>query len=329
MGQYLVEIIAIAIALLWAAGETYFLIPFLKKHQFKQYVREVGPESHLKKTGTPSMGGIAIFDGVLVSTVVTALIFHHFTWDVVICLIVMLLYGIIGFIDDYNKAIKKNNAGISGKMKIVLQIVFSLGFAIYAYITYGSTIFIPIFNVTWDLKLFYIVWVVFIMTAFSNSVNLTDGLDGLASGITALVAFTMTSCAVSFGKDDLPIYYIAICGACIGFLFFNANPAKIFMGDTGSMSLGGGLACAAILMKAEFILAIAGLIYVIESVSVIMQVSYFKLTHGKRIFKMAPIHHHFELSGMKETGVVKLFYTVTLVLCLCAYICISKGIPMA
>ena len=328
MGNYLVEIIALLIAAVWAAGETYFLIPFLKKHQFEQYVREVGPQSHLGKTGTPSMGGVAIFDGVLVSSVVTALIFHQFTWNLAICLIVMLLFSIIGFIDDYNKAIKKNNAGISGKMKIVLQVAFSLVVAIYAYITCGSTIFIPIFNVTFDLKIFYIVWVVFVMTAFSNSVNLTDGLDGLAGGITALVAFAMVFCAVSFKTYDYPIFFISICGACIGFLIFNAYPAKIFMGDTGSMALGGGLACAAILMKAEFILAVAGLVYVIEAVSVIMQVSYFKLTHGKRIFKMAPIHHHFELSGMKEYNVVKLFYTVTLVLCALSYVCTIKSVSM-
>ena len=327
MQQYIVEIVAILIAFVWALGETYFLITFLKKHQFKQYVREVGPESHLKKTGTPSMGGIAIFDGVAVGAVVTALIFHHFTWNVAICLIVMLLYSLIGFIDDYNKAIKKNNAGISGKMKIVLQVAFSVGLAVYAYITMGSTIFIPVFNVTVDLGIFYIVWVVFIMTAFSNSVNLTDGLDGLAGGITVLVAFLMTLCAKTFGHDDITIFYIAISGACLGFLVFNSHPAKIFMGDTGSMALGGGLACAAILMKAEFILAIAGLIYVIESVSVIMQVSYFKLTHGKRIFKMAPIHHHFELSGMKEVSVVRMFYTVTLVLCAFAYLVVNMGMP--
>ena len=318
--------IAIIIAAVWAAVETYFLIPFFKKHQLKQYVREVGPQSHLGKTGTPSMGGIAIFDGAAVSAIVSALIFHHFTWDLAVCLIAMLLYGLIGFIDDYQKAIKKNNKGISGKQKIVLQTAFGLGLGIYAYLTSDATlasnmvsvssssIFIPLFNVAIDLKIFYIAWVIFVMTAFSNSVNLTDGLDGLAGGITALVAASMTCVMIAFNRPDLPIFFAGICGACIGFLVFNIHPAKIFMGDTGSMALGGGLAAAAILSKSEFILALAGLVYVCESVSVIMQVSYFKLTHGKRIFKMAPIHHHFELCGMKETGVVKMFWTVTFVL---------------
>ena len=332
MKIYLAVVLAVVVGFVLAVIFTGKLIPFLKKHQFKQFVREEGPKAHLSKTGTPSMGGLAIVSATLIASIVLAICFGVFSLRFLVVCITMILFGIIGFIDDYEKAIKKNNKGISPRQKVVLQFGFSLAFAIFAYFTSGSfvetgneavsfahsSIWIPIWDHYLDLGIFYIPWVMFVMIAFSNSVNLTDGLDGLASSVTALVAFLMVVVAHNGAFSDYPIFYASIIGACLGFLVYNHNPAKIFMGDTGSMALGCGLAACAIMMKLEIILAVAGLIYVMEALSVIIQVTYFKKTGGKRIFRMAPLHHHFELGGMHETKVVRLFDTLTLIFCLIA-----------
>ena len=299
------------------------LIPFLKKKQFKQYVREEGPQSHLKKTGTPSMGGIGIIGGAIISSLIMGLVTKSISMNTLMPMIAMLLYALIGFIDDYEKAIKKNNLGLNAKQKLVMQFGFSLAVAVYAYFFSGSAggagseIWIPLVDVYLDLGILYIPFVVFVMVAFSNSVNLTDGLDGLASGITALVAFFMVTAGIAFGFNAEVLFFGGIAGGCLGFLVYNHNPAKIFMGDTGSMALGGALAAGAVMMKLEFLLAIAGLIYVMEALSVIIQVAVFKKT-GKRVFKMAPLHHHFELCGMTEQKVVFMFWGVTLGFCLLA-----------
>lgn len=330
MNELLIPIIALVAAWVLGALFTKTLIPFLEKKQFRQFVREEGPKSHLSKTGTPSMGGIAIVGATVISAIaVTAVTCGKYAdyLSLVAVLAAMILFGVIGFIDDYEKAIKKNNAGISPKQKIVLQFVFSLAFAVFAYFNSGfgdisgSCVWIPIADIYVDFGVWYVPFVIFVMIAFSNSVNLTDGLDGLASGVTALVAFCMVVVGVSAypGLTAEPVIYGALAGACLGFLMFNKNPAKIFMGDTGSMALGGMLAAGAVMMKMEFLVAVAGLVYVCEALSVIIQVTYYKKTH-KRIFKMAPLHHHFELCGMKETGVVKMFWAVTLVCCLLAIV---------
>jgi len=307
------------------------LIPFLKKKQFKQYVREEGPQSHLKKTGTPSMGGIGIIGGAIAASLIMGLVTKSISLNTLMPMIAMLLYALIGFIDDYEKAIKKNNLGLNAKQKLIMQFGFSLAVAVYAYFFSsglaggvggyitgsGSEIWIPLVDVYLDLGILYIPFVVFVMIAFSNAVNLTDGLDGLASGITALVAFFMVTAGIAFGFNAEVLFFGGIAGGCLGFLMYNRNPAKIFMGDTGSMALGGALAAGAIMMKLEFLLAIAGLIYVMEALSVIIQVAVFKKT-GKRVFKMAPLHHHFELCGMTEQKVVYMFWGVTLGFCLLA-----------
>ena len=299
------------------------LIPFLKKKQFKQYVREEGPQSHLKKTGTPSMGGIGIIGGAIISSLIMGLVTKSISMNTLMPMIAMLLYALIGFIDDYEKAIKKNNLGLNAKQKLVMQFGFSLAVAVYAYFFSGSAggagseIWIPLFDVYLDLGILYIPFIMFVMVAFSNSVNLTDGLDGLASGITALVAFFMVTAGIAFGFNAEVLFFGGIAGGCLGFLVYNHNPAKIFMGYTGSMALGGALAAGAVMMKLEFLLAIAGLIYVMEALSVIIQVAVFKKT-GKRVFKMAPLHHHFELCGMTEQKVVFMFWGVTLGFCLLA-----------
>ncbi len=319
-------IIALVIGWILGAVFTKLLLPYLEKKQFKQFVREVGPQSHLSKTGTPSMGGLAIIGAsVLASAGVGLAAGVADGWHLVVILLVMVLFGCIGFIDDYEKAIKKNNAGISPKQKIILQFVFSGAFAIYAYLysgfgtVPGSAVWIPFVDRYIDFGLLYIPFIIFVMIAFSNAVNLTDGLDGLASGVTALVAFCMVILGVGAYPmiTAAPIVYGAVAGACLGFLMYNKNPARIFMGDTGSMALGGVLAAAAVMLKMEFLVAIAGLLYVIEALSVIIQVAYFKKTR-KRFFKMAPIHHHFELCGMKEKNVVYLFWGMTLVFCMLA-----------
>ena len=319
-------IIALVIGWILGAVFTKLLLPYLEKKQFKQFVRAVGPQSHLSKTGTPSMGGLAIIGAsVLASAGVGLAAGVADGWHLVVILLVMVLFGCIGFIDDYEKAIKKNNAGISPKQKIILQFVFSGAFAIYAYLysgfgtVPGSAVWIPFVDRYIDFGLLYIPFIIFVMIAFSNAVNLTDGLDGLASGVTALVAFCMVILGVGAYPmiTAAPIVYGAVAGACLGFLMYNKNPARIFMGDTGSMALGGVLAAAAVILKMEFLVAIAGLLYVIEALSVIIQVVYFKKTR-KRFFKMAPIHHHFELCGMKEKNVVYLFWGMTLVFCMLA-----------
>lgn len=319
-------IIALVIGWILGAVFTKLLLPYLEKKQFKQFVREVGPQSHLSKTGTPSMGGLAIIGAsVLASAGVGLAAGVADGWHLVVILLIMVLFGCIGFIDDYEKAIKKNNAGISPKQKIILQFVFSGAFAIYAYLysgfgtVPGGAVWIPFVDRYIDFGLLYIPFIIFVMIAFSNAVNLTDGLDGLASGVTALVAFCMVILGVGAYPmiTAAPIVYGAVAGACLGFLMYNKNPARIFMGDTGSMALGGVLAAAAVMLKMEFLVAIAGLLYVLEALSVIIQVAYFKKTR-KRFFKMAPIHHHFELCGMKEKNVVYLFWGMTLVFCMLA-----------
>ena len=326
----LIPIIALVLAWILGAAFTKLLIPFLEKKQFRQFVREEGPKSHLSKTGTPSMGGIAIICATIISAVAVSVVLTGKTCNYVslgAILITMVLFGLIGFIDDYEKAIRKNNDGISPKQKIVLQFVFSTAFAVFAYFNSGftgvsgSSVWIPFVDLYIDFGILYIPFIIFVMIAFSNAVNLTDGLDGLASGVTALVAF----CMVILGVYNFPgfltesVIYGALSGGCLGFLMFNKNPAKIFMGDTGSMALGGMLAAGAVMMKMEFLLAIAGLVYVLEALSVIIQVSYYKKTH-KRIFKMAPLHHHFELCGMKEKNVVVMFWAAALLFCVIAIV---------
>lgn len=320
MEPLIIPIIALIAAWILGALFTKALIPFMEKKQFRQYVREEGPQSHLKKTGTPSMGGTAIISSTVIIALIAAACSGRLNIELLGVLAAMILFGIVGFVDDYEKAIKKNNLGLSPKQKIIMQLVFSAAFGIFAmYFSGGgmigaTEIWIPVFDVTFDLGIFYIPFVMFVMIAFSNSVNLTDGLDGLASGITAMVAFFVLIAGCSFGFTGIPMVFGAVSGACLGFLMFNKNPARIFMGDTGSMALGGVLAAGALMMKIEFLLAIAGLVYVAEALSVIIQVTYFKKTR-KRIFKMAPLHHHFELCGMSEKKVVIMFWAAAFVCC--------------
>ena len=291
-------------------------IPLLKQRQFKQYIREEGPESHQKKSGTPTMGGLSMIAALIIVT----LLGRGFATEYWVMIIITLLFGGIGFLDDYIKVAEKHNLGLRAWQKLVLQILFGVGLAVYMSVIsdYGTGVYIPFYGDYVDFGPFYIPFVTFVIVAMANSVNLTDGLDGLCSGVTAIVALLFAIIGIRMGQSAPMSFCASLSGVCLGFLMFNKNPAKLFMGDTGSMALGGALASAAILMKMEFLLVIAGFIYVMESLSVIIQVISFKTT-GKRVFRMSPIHHHFELGGMEEKNVVFMFWGITFVCSLLAY----------
>ncbi len=291
-------------------------IPVLKK-KAGQNIREEGPEAHLSKAGTPSMGGIAIIAAASAVSAAACAAAGGSPTDTAIIIFVFVGFGLIGFFDDYLKVIKKNNLGLRAYQKFGLQIVISVILAVYlANYSLGSTlVYIPVADMYVDFGVWYIPFTVFVVLAMTNAVNLTDGLDGLASGVTALVSLFFAVAGLTYGMLSGAYFCSAMCGACLGFLVFNKNPAKVFMGDTGSLALGGGLAAAAIVMKLELMLLVAGLIYVIEALSVILQVLYFKATGGKRLFRMAPVHHHFEECGFSEPRIVTAFWIFTALCC--------------
>ena len=293
-----------------------FVIP--KLHNFGQNVRDDGPKSHLKKQGTPSMGGIFMIGAFAIAT----LFFVKDNPDAIVVLLITVGYGLVGFLDDYIKVVKKRSLGLRAWQKVVFQLIVTILFAIYLLKMndFGTEIYVPFTNGFYiDLGWFYVPFLFFVMVGTVNSVNLTDGLDGLASGVTVLVATYFVFIAYAVNKGLIPVCGAAI-GALLGFLVFNSYPAKVFMGDTGSLALGGFVASVAILTKMPIMLVIVGFVYVCESLSVMIQVGYFKLTGGKRIFKMAPIHHHFELSGLQGIKVVELFTIATAVLCLLGFV---------
>lgn len=289
-------------------------IPFLKKLKFGQFVRDDGPQAHLKKTGTPTMGGIII----LVSVVLTSGLYMAESPELQPVLFVTLGFGVIGFLDDYLKIVMKRSLGLRAWQKMLGQLLVTGIFAYYLLenLDFGTAILVPFTGgKTWDLGVLFVPFLFFVVLGTVNGVNFTDGLDGLASSVTVLVATFFTVVAIGTGSGISPIT-CAVVGSLLGFLMYNVYPARVFMGDTGSLALGGFVSSAAFMLKMPLFIAIVGLIYLVEVLSVMLQVSYFKATHGKRIFKMAPIHHHFELSGWPETKVVAIFAIVTAVLCL-------------
>lgn len=291
-------------------------IPFLTRIKFGQTIRDDGPESHLKKNGTPTMGGIIFLAGMLIP----ALMQISYCDRIVPVLILTFGMAIIGFIDDYVKVVLKRAMGLKAWQKMSLQIILSVGFGLYlTYMTEANmTMKIPFMDGRIvDLKWAAIPFMIFVVIATSNGTNLTDGLDGLASSVTLVVSvfFCIASVMTDGGVEGLAA---AFAGGLAGFLLYNSYPAKVFMGDTGSLALGGYVAGMAYALHMPLIIVIVGIIYVIEAVSVILQVGYFKITHGKRIFKMAPIHHHFELCGWAETRVVAVFTIVTALACMIA-----------
>ena len=294
----------------------------MRHRQFGQFIREEGPQAHLSKAGTPTMGGLAFIIGITVALIASMFMKGSMTTGKIAILLSMYAFGAIGFIDDFNKVAKKQNEGLTPKQKLVLQLLFGAALAVFMMIKEGTTMLIPFFGKTVDFGIMYVPFVVFIEVAMANAVNLTDGLDGLASSTSAIVAaaFAVIGMTVNGGSEPMAAAGQAVFGALIGFLIYNHYPAKIFMGDTGSMALGGVLSAMAIVGRMEWLLPIAGLIYVIEALSVIIQVTYFKKTGGKRVFRMAPIHHHFELGGWHETKVVRVFCIFTFVCCVIAYL---------
>lgn len=294
------------------------IVPKLKKLKVGQIVRDDGPKEHLKKNGTPTMGGIIIML-VLIAVLGYNAISSPILW---LPILLILGFGIVGFIDDYKKLIKKNSKGLSPIKKIIgLFVVISIFIVLYLNVfNLGTDIIVPFIDqpIILSTKLF-IVFTVFILLATSNSINLTDGLDGLASGVAAIIMTFFTIMAVKYGDKDMVILGALTVGTCLAFLLFNAHPAKVFMGDTGSFALGGAIAAIAIILKMPLYLAIVAIVCIIDTLSVIIQVGYFKLTKGKRFFKMAPFHHHLELSGLKETKVVLIFWAITAVFCVVAY----------
>ena len=306
--------IFLAAALVLTAILIPVLIPLLKRMKFGQSIREEGPKSHLIKTGTPTMGGLS-FIAVTILLSVIGVFFVDDIYKMLVLIIVTLGFALIGFIDDYIIVVKKNNAGLSSKQKFLAQIAV----AVIIYIIMinwipdieadiqipGTDFFIP-------LGIFFVVWIVFWLVGFSNAVNLTDGLDGLSTG-TSIIAFaSFLVISLMTGETEVALFLFILIGGLIGFLIYNKYPAKLFMGDTGSLALGGIIAIVSILLNNSLLLLIIGIVFVVETASVMLQVASYKTT-GKRIFKMTPIHHHFELSGWNEWKIVIVFWSVGLI----------------
>lgn len=288
-------------------------IPMLARFKFGQTVRDEGPQSHLAKNGTPTMGGVMMIVAILITGLTRATI----SKGLIVGLICIVGFGFVGFLDDFIKIKMKRSLGLKAYQKIILQFALALYIAYYQYSASPSAtqLVIPFTNHIINLGIWYIPFMMIFIIGTVNAVNLTDGLDGLASGVTLIVSCFFVLFAVSISNSDVAILAAATAGACLGFLGFNSYPAKVFMGDTGSMALGGAVVAFATLTNSPLLIVIVGFIYLAEALSVMIQVTYFKLTNGKRIFKMAPLHHHFEQCGWPETRVVFVFWIVTVVLC--------------
>jgi phospho-N-acetylmuramoyl-pentapeptide-transferase len=297
------------------------VIPALKRFKFGQNIREEGPKSHLKKSGTPVMGGIMFIIAILITSFV---ITSKVNGILIIAIVTTLGYGLIGFLDDTIKIKRKRNLGLRAYQKLIGQIILAFILTYYAYSNpgIGSIVHIPFTNSMIDLGIWYIPFTMFAIVATVNGANLTDGLDGLASGVTLIISVFFAVVAYSVGNPELSIFCGALVGSLLGFLKYNSYPAQVFMGDTGSLALGGAISSLAVLLKMPFMILIVGAIYVAEVLSVVLQVASFKLT-GKRIFRMAPLHHHFEQAGWHETKIVSWFCIFTAIFCLVGFLAIS------
>ncbi len=295
------------------------LIPVLRALKAGQSIREVGPTWHNNKAGTPMMGGLMfIFASVVV---LLCNVFTMEDYSVLYVLALALCYGFIGFLDDFTKLKYKRNLGLTSIQKALLQMAVS---AVFLYVMYRSgmdtELYIPFFHVSFALHpVLYIFFAMFVMVGCVNAVNLTDGVDGLCGSVTIPVMLFFTAASVALGKYDLALLPATLVGGLIAYLFYNWHPAKVFMGDTGSLFLGGVTCAMAFALEMPLILVLVGIVYICETLSVILQVGYFKLTHGKRLFKMSPIHHHFEMCGWKEVKIVLVFTAVSAVMCLLAW----------
>lgn len=293
-------------------------IPLLTKLKFGQNIRKDGPKTHLKKAGTPTMGGVMF---ILSTTIVMIIMSDSFNEKGMIALYSLIAFGFIGFLDDLLKILKKQSEGLKAWQKMLLLLIVSGAFSYYSYVNLPHDIVIPFTSFKLPLGVLYVPFVIFVYAAMTNAVNLTDGLDGLASTVSVLV-LTFFGVLTFIIKDySLTVFSVALIAGLIGFLKFNAYPAKVFMGDTGSLAIGGAITTIAIISGYPLLIVIVGGIYVVEALSVIIQVTSFKLT-GKRVFKMAPIHHHFEQCGWNEVKVVTVFSIITVVLCIIGFFAI-------
>ncbi len=282
------------------------IIPQLKKLKFGQAIREEGPQSHLSKGGTPTIGGLIFITAFLIPVC----FFLMQSYEVIYVLTGLLTFGVVGFLDDYIKVVRKHNLGLKAKQKMILQVLASLILSLMA-IKLGTGIYLPVVGYQLELGIAFIPFMLFYFIAVDNAVNLTDGLDGLAASITTIVMLAFAYLAFLQGKPQMVMLSLAMAGALIGYLKFNWHPAKVFMGDTGSLALGGIVASLAVVPKLQFWVPVIGFISVLETLSVVIQVGVYKKTK-KRVFKMAPIHHHFELLGHTEKKIVGIFSLITL-----------------
>ena len=317
-------IVAVLLASVITAVGGFWLLPMLRRLHFGQTILEIGPKWHQGKQGTPTMGGLMFIIGIPIAVVVAYLFMHASTVGdpmsaimrarMFYGLVLALLFGAIGFLDDYLKVVKKQNEGLTEKQKMALQILFGAVYLLLLHIsgTQSTMVTIPYIG-TYDFGVFYYVFAMFAIIALSNAVNFTDGLDGLLSSVTLVLSIGYLIFCYLLGMGEMGIMAGALGGGCIGFLFWNHYPAKVFMGDTGSLFMSGMVIALAFGTGLPFFVVLFGIIYVIEIGSVVLQRCYFKLTHGKRIFKMSPIHHHFEMLGWKETQIVTRFWIIHMV----------------
>ncbi len=312
--------LAIVIAAVITGLLGYFMVPFLHKIKFGQTIREVGPSWHKNKPGTPTMGGIMF----IIGSSVAAVICIAFLWlnggaetqlmlvKVVAGALMAVGFGIVGFLDDYISIKKHRNLGLTEIQKLILQFIIVGAYLLSVALAGGTTETVIPFLGSVDLGFFYYILAAVFIVGMVNAVNFTDGIDGLNTSVTLVVALVFSVIAMLLNRVGLSLYAAAIVGAMIGFLFWNANPAKVFMGDTGSLFLGGAVCALAFGVNMPILLILIGIIYIVEILSVVLQVTYFKISHGKRIFKMAPIHHHFEMCGWNENKICFVFSGVTL-----------------
>ena len=311
------NIILIIIAFVVSAVSGLFVIRELKKLKVRQSEREDGPQSHLSKQGTPTMGGIIMIIAVVISAIIAYIYNKELALKMIPVMLAAIGFGLIGFIDDYKKVVLKNTDGISPKAKMFGLLIISILFVVYLthFLHIETVTIIPFLKTNINLPIYiFIPFMILVMLATTNAINLTDGIDGLATSISLIIIATLSVIGIVTSVPEIGMIGSIACGACLGFLLYNLNKAKVFMGDTGSLYLGGLISCMAIYLKMPLILVIIALVPVCETLSVIIQVAYYKRTK-KRIFKMTPIHHHFELSGWRENKIVRVFSLITLILC--------------
>jgi phospho-N-acetylmuramoyl-pentapeptide-transferase len=288
-------------------------IPYLHRLKFGQTIRIEGPKEHYKKNGTPTMGGIVIILGSLITLLVTIFVTKAFEIEslknIFLLLFPFIGYGLLGYLDDYLIIVKKNNQGVKPRIKFMLMLVLA-GIYYYIYLSLGMPNTLNIFGKTIDLGFLYGIFILLFIAAVTNAVNITDGIDGLAGGLIVIALISLAGLAYYQDQKLTLAFILSLIATVLGFMIFNVNPASIFMGNTGSYALGGALAAIAIVLKVEMLMLVIGIVFVIETLSVIMQVYYFTITKGKRIFKMAPLHHHFELSGYSEWQIDFIFWSV-------------------